>query len=225
METQPPDSATATTRPAGPSEAAARNGLSADFETFLKMLTTQMQNQDPLNPMESQEFAAQLAAFSTVEQQVQTNDLLRSLGAQIQAQGIAELSAVIGMTARSPAPVPFDGTPVQARITVEPKADRAELVVRDADGRAVSRQDIRPESGVYTWTGTDQAGQRLPVGSYLLDIESYAGEEKLATHAVETYQPVVEARKENGQTILVFENGATVPAGEVSALRSPEQQR
>lgn len=46
---------------------------SSDFETFLKMLTTQIKNQDPLNPMEGTEFAVQLATFSGVEQQVMTN--------------------------------------------------------------------------------------------------------------------------------------------------------
>lgn len=61
--------------------------LSSDFETFLKMLTVQMQNQDPLNPIDSTEYAMQLATFSSVEQQVLTNDLLRQMmggqGAQL----------------------------------------------------------------------------------------------------------------------------------------------
>lgn len=49
------------------------------FEVFLKMLTTQIKNQDPLNPMENTEFAVQLATFTGVEQQVQTNLLLTQL--------------------------------------------------------------------------------------------------------------------------------------------------
>jgi flagellar basal-body rod modification protein FlgD len=57
--------------------------ISSDFETFLKMLTVQMQNQDPLNPVDSSDYATQLATFSGVEQQVQTNDLLRSLAGQM----------------------------------------------------------------------------------------------------------------------------------------------
>ena len=50
------------------------SALSSDFETFLKMLTVQMENQDPLNPVDSADFAVQLATFSSVEQQVLTND-------------------------------------------------------------------------------------------------------------------------------------------------------
>ena len=66
---------------AAPAPAAAPQGaekpkISSDFETFLRMLTVQMQNQDPLNPIQSSDFAVQLATFSGVEQQVRTNDLL-----------------------------------------------------------------------------------------------------------------------------------------------------
>ncbi|MFV2001871.1 MAG: flagellar hook capping FlgD N-terminal domain-containing protein, partial [Paracoccaceae bacterium] len=54
--------------------------VNSDFETFLKLLTTQLKNQDPLKPVDSSDFAVQLATFSSVEQQVKTNDLLTSLG-------------------------------------------------------------------------------------------------------------------------------------------------
>lgn len=67
--------------------------LNSDFETFLKMLTVQMQNQDPLNPMDSSEYAMQLATFSGLEQQVLTNELLNSLiylGSQTGVSGLAD---------------------------------------------------------------------------------------------------------------------------------------
>ena len=72
---------TATQNPA----AAQDNGLaklSSDYTLFLRLLTTQMQNQDPLNPMDSADYAMQLATFSGVEQQVRSNQLLESLAAQ-----------------------------------------------------------------------------------------------------------------------------------------------
>ena len=56
-----------------------QSALSADFETFIKMLTTQAKYQDPLEPLDSSEYAAQLAQFSMVEQQVLSNDLLKWL--------------------------------------------------------------------------------------------------------------------------------------------------
>jgi flagellar basal-body rod modification protein FlgD len=98
-------------QPANRPETQAQNReavLSSDFETFLKMLTTQMESQDPLNPMDSAEFATQLATFSSVEQQVMTNDLLTGLNDQIGALGMAQLSGWIGMEARAEMPVAYD---------------------------------------------------------------------------------------------------------------------
>ena len=69
----------------------------SDYETFLKMLTVQMQNQDPLNPVEASDFAAQLANFSAVEQQVLTNNLLTSIEARLAATGVSQLAGWVGM--------------------------------------------------------------------------------------------------------------------------------
>jgi len=75
--------------------------LSSDFETFLRMLTTQMRNQDPLNPVESADFAVQLATFSSVEQQVQTNALLSGLGTQMATLGMGQFPGWIGLEAEA----------------------------------------------------------------------------------------------------------------------------
>src|SRR6056297_409059 len=111
--------------------------LSSDFETFLKMLTAQMRNQDPLNPVESADFAVQLATFSTVEQQVRTNDLLETLGDRMGAMGMSQLSGWVGMAARAIAPVQFDGAPVTLTVPPVPLADAAQIVARDSTGTIV----------------------------------------------------------------------------------------
>jgi flagellar basal-body rod modification protein FlgD len=91
---------TATQTAAAPAAATAKTPISSDFETFLLMLTTQMQNQDPLNPIESADFAVQLATFSGVEQQVKTNDLLQSLAQQMGIMGMSQLAGWVGMEAQ-----------------------------------------------------------------------------------------------------------------------------
>ena len=70
-----------------------------------------MQNQDPLNPMDSADYAVQLATFSGVEQQVRTNQLLTDMQTRFQQSGMAEMAGWIGKEARSPAPVRFTGSP------------------------------------------------------------------------------------------------------------------
>ena len=74
--------------------------LNSDFETFLKMLTTQMQNQDPLNPVDSTEFATQLAMFTSVEQQVLTNDRLLSIQETLLGNELGQAADWVGKLAR-----------------------------------------------------------------------------------------------------------------------------
>ena len=73
------------------------------------MLTTQVENQDPLDPIKTEDYATQLAQFSAVEQQTKTNDLLEVLNAQFGQMGMAELANWVGMEARVEAPASFDG--------------------------------------------------------------------------------------------------------------------
>ncbi len=195
--------------------------LNSDFETFLKMLTAQMKNQDPLNPVESTEFASQLAAFSTVEQQVLTNDLLTGLGAQMNVLGMGQLQGWVGMDARAVMPVTFDGASVPLTLSTRPGTDLARLVVRDASGGIVQEGDVPAGGGDYVWSGRDQSGIQLSPGVYTLTVDSFQGEDVLGSDPVTSQARVVEARLAEGRTRLVMEGGQVVPAEEVLGLRRP----
>lgn len=196
-----------------------RNAISSDFETFIKMLTTQMQNQDPLNPIESADFAVQLATFSTVEQQVKTNDLLTSLADRVGGLGVAQLSGWVGMTARAQMPVSFTGAPVTLTLEAAAQADNAELVVRDDAGNVVMRQATPAESRDIEWNGLDQTGAPLPAGTYAISMESYKGDELLGASNAIVQDRIVEARNEGGQTILVMAGGQEVASSNILGLR------
>ncbi|SEL53679.1 flagellar basal-body rod modification protein FlgD [Roseovarius azorensis] len=196
--------------------------LSSDFETFLKMLTVQMRNQDPLNPIESADFAVQLAAFSTVEQQVRTNDLLVGLGSRLATLGLGQLSGWIGLEARALTPVSFRGQPVTLTATVDPLADAAQLVVTDAKGIIVQKQTIPLQSGRIEWAGLDTAGLPLPEGTYRISAHSLSQGETIARHDVEVHGRITEARLDNGETVVVMENGEIIPASRILGLRPAE---
>src|SRR6185312_8890054 len=70
--------------------------LAGNFDTFLTLLTTQLQNQDPLNPMDSNQFTQQLVEFSQVEQQINTNDNLKTLISLGQSRGAADAVGYLG---------------------------------------------------------------------------------------------------------------------------------
>lgn len=203
------------------SQDSSTSGLSSDFTTFLKMLTVQMQNQDPLNPMDSAEYAMQLATFSGVEQQVKTNDLLKSLEAQFSLVGMSQLAGWVGQEARAAADVWYTGEPVTLAPNPVASADRAVLVVKDADGNIVSREELPVSTDLYQWLGGDAAGDPLPEGRYSLTLESWRGGEVLQEDPVEHYGRVIEARGGSDGIRLVFEGGIEIAATEITALRSP----
>lgn len=97
-----------TVPPVGAASGASNNGQApvsksmADYETFLKLLVSQMRNQDPTNPMDSTEYVAQLATFSQVEQSIQINKKLEAL---LESSSMAQVDAVLGRHVTS-----FDGT-------------------------------------------------------------------------------------------------------------------
>jgi len=193
--------------------------LSSDFETFLTMLTAQIQNQDPLNPIDSTDFATQLATFSSVEQQVRSNDLLAALGEQMQAIGVAQLSSWVGMTARATMPVIFDGSPVTITTAGDAQADTADLVVRNSSGDVVQRLPIAPTRQEMEWAGVTDAGHPLPAGTYDLSVESFVEGELVATAPAYVHGRIVEARNEVGVPLLVMAGGQVVTPNDVVGLR------
>lgn len=204
------------------STATAKPAIDSDFDTFLKMMTVQMKNQDPLNPVDSADYAMQLATFSGVEQQIKTNTLLEGLNSQFSVMGMAQLAAWVGQEARSSAPVAYSGAPVTISYSAAATADRAVLVVKDNDGAVVAREDVPVGNGAYQWLGGDAAGNALPSGFYSLSLENYKGDQQLGNASpVESYARIVEARSGANGATLVLAGGIEVPATEITALRVP----
>ncbi len=193
-----------------------------DYETFLRMMTVQIKNQDPLSPMSADDFAAQLATFSAVEQQTKTNDLLTQQLAQTAQNSMVQMAGWVGKEARIAAPVHFDGThPVSLSPNPALNADRAVLVVKDAGGNEVSRIDIPVASADYEWLGLDSNGEPLPEGVYELSLESYEGEELLGSTGVEYFGLIEEIRSSSSGVTALFPGGIEVSTALVSALRAP----
>ncbi len=195
--------------------------ISSDFETFLKMLTVQMENQDPLNPVDSSDYAVQLATFSGVEQQVQTNDLLRSLAAQMGAGGMAQMAGWVGMEARTNAPVSFDGTPVELSTSPVALADSVELVVTDDRGSEVQRLAMSSTDTDVTWAGVTADGAPLPAGQYSIEVVSRLQGQEIGRTKAESYERVTEVQSNAGESVLVLASGTTIPVTEVTAVREP----
>ena len=191
--------------------------LSADFETFLVMLTAQLQNQDPLNPMESTDFATQLATFSGVEQQVRTNTLLEGMGRDAAGGDLARLAEWVGREVRAPAPAWFDGSPIEVFTDIPGDRGGAQLRVRDESGAEVQRMPLQAGSDAVLWQGRGPGDTTLPWGRYRFDIVT--GEADGTPRPAEVFTRVQEARIDDGAPVLVVAGGTRLPAAEVTAVR------
>jgi flagellar basal-body rod modification protein FlgD len=181
--TSPIGSATAasissSTSPSG-STANAATGLTQNFNTFLTLLTTQLQNQDPLSPLDTNQFTQQLVSFSQVEQQINTNSNLQQL---IALQGAGESISALPLVGQqieynSPtAALPNGGSANYVYSQASNSAD-TQLSITDASGRQVYGADLGPTAAgthVFTWNGQTTTGVQMPAGDYTVSVTAKA---------------------------------------------------
>jgi flagellar basal-body rod modification protein FlgD len=180
-----------------------------------------MQNQDPLNPIDSSEYAVQLATFSAVEQQTKTNDLLETIHGSMSAMGITQLAGWVGKEVRAAMPVQItDAAPVALVSSPLVSADRAVMVVKDADGAVVNRVDLGVEPGEFVWDPVDIEGLPLADGLYSFELESVRNDETLQTDVMETYATVSEVQSSSLGPLLVFPGEVAVVSSAVAAVRN-----
>lgn len=204
-----------------PPGSAAQVSPGADFGTFLSLLTAQVRNQDPLNPVSSDDFATQLATFSGVEQQVRSNELLKGIAERLGAGDMAGLAGWIGLELRAPVAARFDGDPLTVSVQPPEGAETARLIVRDAAGREVQRLALEPGPQEMLWPGRDAAGAPLPAGFYRFEVEGLRAGQQIGSLPAEVYATVREVRLSDGQPELVLDGGETLRPENVSALRRP----
>ena len=149
----------------------AATGLADNFDTFLKLLTEQLKNQDPLEPMEAEKFTEQLVQFSGVEQQIKTNDNLETSNALAFANQQGNMVGYIGKT------VDVSGNRAQLSdnkaiwgYELDAEAAEVSVAVTDATGKVVFTGSGPTEQGLNTvnWDGKDNAGNQMPDGLYQL---------------------------------------------------------
>jgi len=144
--------------------------IADNFTTFLQLLTTQLQNQDPLDPLDTNQFTQQLVQFAQVEQQMKSNDQLSTLISLDQAAQSTTALAFVGAT------VAVDGTTAQLangsanwNLNVS-KPATATITIKDASGQTAYTGTfaINPGNQSFVWDGHGNDGTQWPDGSYTL---------------------------------------------------------
>jgi flagellar basal-body rod modification protein FlgD len=146
----------------------ALTSLSSNFSSFLNLLMTQLQNQDPTSPMDANSFTSELVEFSSVEQQINTNTSLTQLIQLTQAADVTQSSAILGkqVTVQS-TEMPLQNGSGTLNFTA-PTAEPVSITVQNANGITLQQANVNATQGANTWqwNGTNSNGQQLPDGAY-----------------------------------------------------------
>lgn len=154
---------------AGGSAASGAPRLSADLGTFLTLLTTQLRNQDPTKPMDTETLTQQLVQFATVEQQLAGNQTLERLLTLQQAGQLAETASLIGRRVTVESDVlPLQDGRAEVALPAAGAARRAVIEVQDSTGNALRRDTVTLGSGPtsWSWDGRDASGTQRQDGAY-----------------------------------------------------------
>jgi flagellar basal-body rod modification protein FlgD len=152
----------------------ALQALGSNFTQFLSLLTTQLQNQDPTSPMDSNQFTEELVEFTGVQQEVATNSSLTQLIGLQQGTEVLQSANVVGdaatVSATEIALQNSNGTVTFAA----PQAEPVQIAIVNSSGAPIYDTTINAQSGTNTWTwnGLDNNGNQVPDGAYGIALET-----------------------------------------------------
>jgi flagellar basal-body rod modification protein FlgD len=201
--------------------------LAEDFQQFLTLLTTQLQNQDPLAPMDSTEFTNQLVQFAQVEQQINQNQKLDDLVA-LQLASISSVAlGYVGMDiSYISAEMNYDGeTPVGINYALSAEAVTAKVNVYDQEGELVYSADAPRDTGTnsFTWTGIRTNGQPVEAGTYSVKIDALDKGGKPIENSTVVTGRVRGIETQNGVIYVLVGERAVAISNIVNATVPPEE--
>lgn len=203
------------------SQSPATGSLATTYETFLALLTAQIKNQDPLSPMDSTEWTNQLVQYTSVEQQLKSNEYLSAIA----AQGVGNMAnsvSFIGKTAIADIDTQtFKNDPLEWHYELAGDAAKVDLQVLNSSGEVVwSGEGTSKSKGdnSFTWDGKNAAGQAVPPGNYTLKVKAKTAQDAEILSAVSVQGRVTATELIDGEVMLRI-GQSLIPLTYVSGVR------
>lgn len=212
--------ASAGTGSAGGASSTSAAGLQS---TFLKLLVTQMQNQDPTNPMDSSQMTSQLAQINTVTGISQLNTTLQSLATQLNATQQVQASSLIGKTVLVPgsSATVTGGTPTATGVKLDAAASAVGVTITDASGRAIKTLALgaQPAGTVnVNWDGTNDQGVTVANGIYKLSVTATQAGQAVGATMLSAAQVSGVTTQADGSAALLTGNGLPVAVSSIAQI-------
>ncbi len=159
-------------------------------DRFLKLLTTQLKNQDPLNPLDNAQMTSQMAQISTVNGIEKLNSTLTKLMSNSTDSQAMQAASILGhqvLVEGSGITLPQDGQTIGA-VDFPQAVDNASIVIKDANGlvvRTIQMGDQQAGLGEFIWDGKNDAGEQLAAGRYSFSVSAEQGGESISAKTLE----------------------------------------
>jgi flagellar basal-body rod modification protein FlgD len=205
-----------TTTSSGTTNTAAKQNQ-VDQTTFLKLLTTQMQQQDPFNPVDNTQMVAQMAQFSSTAGIAEMNQSLKSMASDIAASRLGDASGWIGRAAlvKSDVATQFNDGSYAGTITLPKAATNVNISLIDGNGQTVYNNTLGAQSAgelAFNWNGKDSEGNQIASGPLKLRV-SAVGADGVVTADTSTWTMVSAVQSPaSGSTQLVTGLGLISPS-------------
>lgn len=187
--------------------------------TFMKLLVAQLQNQDPLNPMDNSQMTSQLAQINTVNGIQQMNT---TMSAMLTQNAATQASSMIGRTVQVPTTsLTLASGAANFGVSVPNGADDVVVTIKNAAGVAVRTVDLgqmTAGSGNYTWNGKDDKGNQLADGSYTISVSATLAGQVTKANALGV-DKVAGVTINNGTMQLVLASGGTAKLSDVASIQ------
>jgi flagellar basal-body rod modification protein FlgD len=202
-----------------------RARLAENFDTFLSLLTTQLKNQDPLAPLDSNQFTQQIVQMTGVEQQLLTNDLLKQLVSNT-GSGVSTAVSLIGKEVRAANDsAGLANGKAEWVYKLDRPASDVKLEILDSKGnvvRSIAPTDNAAGEHAFTWDGKGDAGAPQPNGVYTLRVTAKDSEGTDVNASVVVQGIVTGVLQIDGGTFITI-NGAQIPWETITLIRQPPE--
>ena len=208
----------------GSQSSQAESKLADDLNQFLNLLVAQLQNQDPLDPLDANEFTSQLVQFASVEQQIFQNSNLEKLLNLQETSQISQMVDFIGNRIEfASQKLPVEDGAAEFTYTIPAGVRDATINIANSAGLNVFYTDGDTNSGTHTfkWNGLDKNGRQVPDGVYTLLISAKDAFDKLAEIDYTVFGTVTGAGVDNGETELFIGDNLGVGVDTVLSVKKP----
>ena len=197
-----------------------RKTIAQNFDAFLLLLTTQLKNQNPLEPLDSNQFTQQLVQFSSVEQQVKTNDSLTAILAGQKTAAVTSALGFVGTKVRADgSTTTLKGGSAEWRVNAPRAAASASFTIKDSNGNAVYTQTKSLDAGdqAFAWNGRNSTGGLASEGDYTLQVTAQDASGQALAVKLET-SGIVDAVDVSGDTPILRIGNTLLPAYKVKSI-------